>query len=348
MNRIFTRLLDYSMEIEQEFHDSFIEDRWIESPNKSSEDSLKNIKPFGDKYVSVPGSFFQIFCLDDDYYFASSEKLKDDVIPEYLEEVDCDIGIDIGVLYFLDVPIRHDLEFKYVFNKIAPTYKGYPNYNGHDWDVVKGAFVSYYIYKIAQQFKYFIDGTSVTRFAGSVVLQSRLYVLKLFQFVSDQANSMFIYGSKELPFDNLMNSITSTSYSHCFLELYRCMEAIYRPVSLMNFHSTIRPSMTVMELVDDVERELGWKARESEAIRRVLGFVPIYKLEKLIDVFSIKQRNRNKIADSIYLLRCNIVHYKYKQQNIEYNDETWNDIIYTMLLIIEYWYNEIEGKFHSR
>ena len=63
MNRIFTRLLDYSMEIEQEFHDSFIEDRWIESPNKSSEDSLKNIKPFGDKYVSVPGSFFQIFCL---------------------------------------------------------------------------------------------------------------------------------------------------------------------------------------------------------------------------------------------------------------------------------------------
>ena len=44
MHRIFTRLLDYSMEIEQEFHDSFIEDRWIESPNKSSEDSLKNIK----------------------------------------------------------------------------------------------------------------------------------------------------------------------------------------------------------------------------------------------------------------------------------------------------------------
>jgi len=169
------------------------------------------------------------------------------------------------------------------------------------------------------------------------------------RIITQQINAAVIeLGTYEhIPKDNLFQALTANLSRHYFLEMYRCIEALYYFPWVLELKDKGGIASTVSELKEYCRTTLNWREREEPSIRKIFGSVTLdgatTALEKEIELFKTflnsRDFKRESLGKEIYRIRNNLVHHEdYENpQRIDFTVQQWEQLsIYVTLILLCY------------
>ncbi len=163
----------------------------------------------------------------------------------------------------------------------------------------------------------------------------------------NQFEKLFIEGANKIPYESLLFSLVSVSWKYSFLDIYRCIERLFPISALEDLHKKLNPNIkySLLNFADDIESYIGWRPKENGALNKLINHSPKIARQILRQVKAdIKGIEEAKLGDFIYKIRNSIVHFRPAIQPIKLDDNNWNQLIHSCLLVIEYWYAKYEPQ----
>ena len=321
--------------------------------DEESQEWLKKLKIIVKQSVSLRLQF-SFAEYDQNMYFISigldvDHDTIDERIGQYgLKRIDEENGgIFIALVSELKIPVRNIIKSEEVLEVFYNTEENKPE--DYDYEAISKFFESIQIYKITNEF-IFIDprynqeelwrlSVLFVSLLSSLIEEDTLPI-NLLNF-TDETKEMFIKvcleGNSSLSYENLFYSLTSFSWKHSFLEIYRCIEWLFEIVFLILFYRKIQIQYNDLTFSDFnllFKESIGWKPKEEDALEKLFEQLDQEKLD------CIKSITGHQSAHSyIYQLRCSIVHFspdprrQVSFQNLK--DQEWNTIIKFCLMAVQ-------------
>ncbi len=245
------------------------------------------------------------------------------------------------------VPLRPKINVLEVINSILSQYEGTDEYKGHDIDDVKKHFLPLEVYEITQNFVLTVE--QLPRLVGlRLCRQKTTLSLPFSDDTLDFLRELFLLGSSEIPYENLVQCCYSVSWQHAFLETYRCVERLYSVHVLNELYSELFPSggsLSLIEFSKQIEDTLGWYAKEEDSSIKLINA----STQNAKDLLEKVKKTTNspptmEIGKWFYQIRNNIVHFRPANEKINLTDPQWDELIRGTLGVIEFWYKEYESK----
>lgn len=162
--------------------------------------------------------------------------------------------------------------------------------------------------------------------------------------------NLLITGGCYLRSENIFNSLTSAHWRHSFLELYRCIEALYSLPRAITLRNKLNLKVGGAAVAKACYSELGWKRKEEDSIKRLFKLLPnstaISAKIEMIELFSsskldfstpeIGLNSYEKLGELVYRLRNSLVHHlELDDEFIPQNENDWLLILGFMLSAVE-------------
>lgn len=170
---------------------------------------------------------------------------------------------------------------------------------------------------------------------------------------------LFVNGCSHLRNENIFNALTSAHWRHTFLELYRCIEALYSLPHAISLRDKLKIPYTGAEVAKACYGELGWKRREEESLKRIFQLMP-NRIALKTDITNVElfenstfdfsdngagKKNYEKIAELIYKIRNSLVHHlETTDEFIPFEEKDWIIIINFLLSTIDYIYSTYDHE----
>ncbi len=212
---------------------------------------------------------------------------------------------------------------------------------------MKKFFLPIEIYEVGNSFS--VTAEELNRLTGLRLCKDPKNLALLFsQDTLDKFENIFLFGSRAIPYDNLVQCCYSVSWDHAFLEVYRCIERLYPIPALNALHTGIglprTSGLTVLDLGEKVEKELHWRAQEEGSLEKIFNKSP---KKYIAHLKSIKNKNPQMSGMNtpkwFYQIRNNIVHFRLANQSVNMDDKERDELVMTTLQLIEHWYKEYES-----
>lgn len=115
--------------------------------------------------------------------------------------------------------------------------------------------------------------------------------------------------------ENTYFALTSTHWKHCFMDIYRCLEAIFYLPWTVALRDSLQSGLSALALAKECRRSLVWREREKTSIARLFQLVdndisrPEYLrgLGAFGDLYG-NEAGADKYAERIYKIRNQLVH----------------------------------------
>ena len=197
---------------------------------------------------------------------------------------------------------------------------------GYEVEDVAKLFESFVIFEIPMQE---VQNESQRKTLIAKILLANQKYLYL-SFTSNTINSYIQYYNSSKYDDNIFNSSLAYCWRYCFLDVYRCIEPLFKHVKLSKLKQEIGFQDSIDALYEKINNHCGWRPQEATSIETLFTDQYISKelLQKLHSI-NIGNSSDKKIGKSIYNLRNKIVHYQEDSTNIEklFSEEKWNKLI---------------------
>ncbi|WP_157772181.1 hypothetical protein [Zobellella denitrificans] len=175
-------------------------------------------------------------------------------------------------------------------------------------------------------------------------LQSALIDRELVSLASD------LYNLGSVHYENIYLSLTSSHYKYIFIEIYRCLEAIYYLPWMLNLKSGVGIQHDAYSLAGIVANAIKWREKEKESISSLFALLPeaIFNSSSLSNISFLSNKNyeqedcRRSLSMDVYRVRNQSVHqadYEHKD-NIVLNVQDWQLITKFMYRVVKYFYSE--------
>lgn len=156
-------------------------------------------------------------------------------------------------------------------------------------------------------------------------------------------------GSPYIPYGNLLQGVLGLYWSTFYLELYKCVEQLYAAPRLLKLCETWPSEVPLHDLAIQVEKALGWRPKEDDALSKLLAQCDSTTVENGRAAFELPalekdQSPSDQLANAIYKLRNGVAHYRPATKMEEKQPEQWRGIIEAMLDIVD----ELYAKFGDR
>lgn len=135
---------------------------------------------------------------------------------------------------------------------------------------------------------------------------------------------------------NIISSYASFCWRYCFLDIYRCLEPLFRHLSLPGLKSGLGISKSVDEISELLYQHCGWRPQEIGSMKSLFkedgSIVSSGLIQEFRDIGLSQDPNEN-IGNIIYSLRNRIVHYQSSSQDIEgeLTAQKWDSLIMCLL-----------------
>ena len=150
-------------------------------------------------------------------------------------------------------------------------------------------------------------------------------------------------GDKNIPEDNLLQSLGSNYWRFCYVDVYRCIERLYRLGLVHNFKNSLSSSLPIDDLHTKLKERFlmktGVESHEDTNLAYLLSLLSLATKNVLDPV-----RNGMNHDNFVYHLRNIIVHYQKNEAELEAIDDVkWNIIIRFLLSAIAELYPVFTG-----
>ena len=197
---------------------------------------------------------------------------------------------------------------------------------GYDVENVAKLFESFMVYEVPEQ--EVEREHQIKTHIAKILLANQKYLY--LPFTSNTINSYVQYYNKSRYDDNIFNSSLAYCWRYCFLDVYRCIEPIFRHLPLSGLKQEIGFQDSIDILYEKIYNHCGWRPQETSSMETL--FTDQYISEELLQKLratNIGDSPDENIGKSIYKLRNKIVHHQGFSANIEclLTEEKWNELI---------------------
>lgn len=322
--------------------------RCIET-NDEDKEWLKSLNIINDKYYILPNFQTASFQYDGNDYFVTigvQEYLENDR-EEVIQLLELNAGIVTALLSELKISVDKKVDPYQIIEEIF-----YPSEDEmilYNFSKVKDFFEPIFVYKIPKNSTFLsLDKINISRISGFyTVKSSQLISLNFSPNTLNEFEKLFIEGSQNIPYESLLSSLVSVSWKYSFLDVYRCIERLFPISALEDLHKKLNIVYSLLNFADDIESYIGWRPKENGALNKLINYSPKIARQMLCQIKGdIKGIEEAKLGDFIYKIRNSIVHFRPAIQPItsKLDDNNWNRLIHSCLLVIEYWYAKYEPQ----
>ena len=148
-----------------------------------------------------------------------------------------------------------------------------------------------------------------------------------------------------VPNENLYQALTASHYRHVFLELYRCLEAIFYLPWILDLKRSGGIDTRAIDLREVCRSSLQWREKELPSMEKVFALLnPNEKLDRLEDAIILFKDLKNapdfsrvQIGRRIYAVRNGMVHHEDYDEPNKYkpDDSQWRSISLYVALVLE-------------
>lgn len=246
-----------------------------------------------------------------------------------LVENDCFTPVFINNVIFLSIAkslnlnIREGILEADILDSIYPIEE---ENVGYDVENVAKLFESFMVYEVPEQ--EVKREHQIKTHIAKILLANQKYLY--LPFTSNTINSYVQYYNKSRYDDNIFNSSLAYCWRYCFLDVYRCIEPIFRHLPLSGLKQEISFQDSIDILYEKIYNHCGWRPQETSSMETL--FTDQYISEELLQKLratNIGDSPDENIGKSIYKLRNKIVHHQGFSANIEclLTEEKWNELI---------------------
>ena len=317
--------------------------RFIETSD-SDKEWLKNLKILT-KQPILPNFKTATFEFDSNKYFVAMGWHTQEISEEVIQFVEPNAGIVTALLFELKVPVSQNANPYNIANEIF--YESDQQRIKYDFSLVAKFFEPISVYQIQNDSPFINqDDIDIIRLSGFYALKNRQLISLNFSVLTlSTFEKLFIEGSKNIPCENLLLSLVSVYWKYAFLDVYRCIENLFCISALEDFHQKLKIADSLLKFSADVENYIGWRPKENEALNKLIDNSPEEAISffREIKVF-IDGQEDGKYGELIYRVRNSIVHFRPATEEIKLDDENWDKLINSSLLVIDYWYNKYDKQ----
>ncbi|HEY9673685.1 MAG TPA: hypothetical protein V6D11_19750 [Waterburya sp.] len=317
--------------------------RCIETSD-SDKEWLKNLRILT-KQPILPNFKTATFEFGSNKYFVAMGWHTQEISEEVIQFVEPNAGIVTALLFELKVPVSQKASPYNIANEIF--YESDQQRIKYDFSLVAKFFEPISVYQIQNDSPFLNqDDIDIIRLSGFYALKNRqLISLNFSALTLSTFEKLFIEGSKNIPCENLLLSLVSVYWKYAFLDVYRCIENLFCISALEDLHKKIKIADSLLKFSSDVENYIGWRPKENEALNKLIDNSP----EEAISCFQeikvfIDNQEKGKYGELIYRIRNSIVHFRPATEEIKLDDENWDKLINSSLLVIDYWYNKYDKQ----
>jgi hypothetical protein len=268
-------------------------------------------------------------------------------IGEIFEFVSMDAGWFTTIISEMDVGIAPGVSAYEVADMLNDRYRNAPSpYEGHHFSDISHFFnpVSVFLIPSTVQFQ----ENNLHRIAGTFLCARQEFLnLDISQDLIKEYEKLFIEGPDNLPFEELLDSLTSLRWKDAFLDVYRCIERLFPYSYVQSLHIKTAAPKPLEELIGIVEDVLGWKAKEDLALDTI--FSACGHSEECLFRNVKKKLFGNEDGrigiELVYKLRNSIVHHRLRgdriYKRIEMTD--WISLIKGLLMVMKNEYSKYHG-----
>lgn len=198
---------------------------------------------------------------------------------------------------------------------------------GYDVDKIAELYEPFMVYEVPSE-----EISTESRIKSHIakILLSNPKFLYL-SFLSNTVDSYLEYYNSENYDDNIFNSSLAYCWRYCFLDIYRCIEPIFRHLPLTKVKREIGYKGSIDCLFEIINNCCGWRPQETSSMEILFSkdFLSEPLLKRFRSIKNIEDSPGENIGKSIYRLRNKIVHYQGKSSDIEnlLTSGEWNTLV---------------------
>ncbi|MCB2189248.1 MAG: hypothetical protein KQJ78_22755 [Deltaproteobacteria bacterium] len=284
---------------------------------------------------------------ENSYMIVVGPKIAKNSIGEIFEFVPMNAGWFTVIISEMSVDIATDTSGYAVADVLRDRHKNASSlYDGHDFSEISEFFMPVSVFVIPSSGP--LKDCGLHRIAGIFLCAKKeLLNLDIPPDLINEFEKLFLEGPDNLPFEELLNSLTSLRWKDAYLDVYRCLERIF-PYSYMrslrNKVETIKPIDEMIGIVEDV---LGWRVSENSAIATILTDCDPVEKQLFLNVKKhlYGQQEGPIGVELIYKIRNSIVHHRIREENIHkrLRAEDWVSLVRGLLSVVKKQYLEYGG-----
>jgi hypothetical protein len=282
------------------------------------------------------------------YFVASGWNDLSQIEYENLDLIELNAGLVTALIFELKLTVAKNISAYTVAEQVF--YESEEEIIKYEYTQVLKFFEPFSVYKVNNDFPLTnIIDSDIAKLSGLFIIRNpQIQFLKFSRKTKDYFERIFLEGAKSIPYDNLLFSLVSVYWKYSFLDIYRCIERLFPISFLEELHNKLQIKTSLLDFSSNIERYIGWKPKESEAINYLIDKSPEDAINILKDIKKIIDGNEEgKCGDMVYKIRNSIVHFRPANEHIELNDKQWDDMILACLYVIKHWYNKYDNQMYD-
>ena len=229
---------------------------------KEEKEKSRNISSIISNNI-VPNEFFIYYTYKDELFFlvCGDNDYTDDNIIKHQPDI-----IDLFIMqYENSLKVNAFLTSDEFYNTLY-IYEE-PEYSGHKYSDIVSFIEPFSLYKID-------NNSQLTRVGACAYAYYRLCEARKndFPWEEDTLNeieSVIFAESDNIPYHNILNSLSSRQWTHIFLESYKMIEHLFSVIFLSDLDK--ETEIETAKLAYIIEKKLKWRAPEDKSIERIFN-----------------------------------------------------------------------------
>ncbi|MFJ5713711.1 hypothetical protein [Neobacillus sp. NPDC093127] len=327
---IFSRLLNFVSDIGRQIPSG---KRWV-SFSEQDKDDCKNINIEEILPIS-PGVISSFFKLNGKKYFIITGYENINVNFDeglFLNEYELSAGVFLKLVCELGIPIRRQSSKSEIYDEILFQHEE-QTYTGHDYNDLILYFHNILLFEINPN-SAFINHR-LGNLVGYILTNNKnLLPLNFSEEILIQYTDLFVQNFKTINYNLLTKSLISVQWKDVFIEIYRCIEAVFHSFSFNSLHRSLMSSLSIDDFALLLEQKLKVKPTEEESLITIFDGIGSNTIDLIKSVKPPSFKDA-KEATWFYKIRNNIVHSRPINEEVNFEEEVWWTLILASLQVVE-------------
>ncbi|GFO55578.1 hypothetical protein GMSM_25850 [Geomonas sp. Red276] len=154
--------------------------------------------------------------------------------------------------------------------------------------------------------------------------------------------------------ENIYLSLTSVHWKHCFLEIYRCIEAIYYLPWMVELKQNSKSPCNAVELAK-ICHNVGWREREVDSITKLFSILPFSVIHDMElnglsalsgIVIADDEESMRALGRRLYKIRNECVHQEDYEDLVKTNTSIscWQNLTELLYKVVYYFYTKYSSE----
>lgn len=248
--------------------------------------------------------------------------VEKDVSKEFFYRIICDLEIK---------PLKSFDKYKAENEILFYSNDSITDYNGHDFSALKNFFPTINLYEIKEN--YILSNAPLVNLTGYFLCDNaECLEIQYNESILNKYKEIFESNFESVNYNTLIRSIISIYFKDIFMDIYRCIEYLYKAIRINEIKRSLNSKMELVEIYETITTDLNYKFTEASSLKNIFQQLPMDLKENIRNLGGVDE---GKEDEWFYSVRNSLVHGRRNDKEIKFEENQWLELINISLQILE-------------